>query len=619
MIIFSFKKEIKILKDCKSPYILEYYGSYYKDNQIWLIIEYCDAGSVLDLMKISKSTLNEFEIASIVEKVLRALIFLHDGKKIHRDLKSGNILLNHKGEVKLGDFGVSAQLMNSCSKKNSKIGTPYWMSPEIIQQSMHNQSTDIWSLGITCIEMAEGEPPFSNIKPFRAMINIIKNPPRGLSKAEEWSREFNEFVGICLTLDPRMRPNSKDLLNHRFIKEKSRGSALISELVGNNINEINQYRLTHFLTDSEDKGTIISKRSVNSGNDLILDDNENHGTMFVREETLDCDKNSFKMYDQKQKDEPLFMKFYNEKDISYDEEKMENDLIKNMEVIKQGIIIDKNGSDKIDVNDNVTLTSNVNNEHSSQQILHSSSNNFNKSEFCKYNNNKVNGNQLKTKQIKNNQNETSIISKNSLNIFSKNNSEFMLGLGINKFNNKLAVDIQVNVSTPRNTLQNEIQIKPQDLLGDKSSLRLKKSKAKSSDVNLDIFIENDIKTYNLEKIELLQKSIFLEMEREIELIRLKFTPKIMKLNYAAEFLKKNPHLKNLKEVEEYEKFSRSIEKSVVSTKNFYDLSVGVNSGIPTHNPIKVNNYKPNNISHLNSKIIEKKGFVKTKQKNFSAS
>ena len=108
-------------------------------------------------MRIMKKPLNEQEIASIIENVLLALVFLHENKKIHRDLKSGNILLNHKGEVKLGDFGVSTQLMNSFSKKNSKIGTPYWMSPEVIQQNHHNQSTDIWSLGITCIEMAEGE------------------------------------------------------------------------------------------------------------------------------------------------------------------------------------------------------------------------------------------------------------------------------------------------------------------------------------------------------------------------------------------------------------------------------------------------------------------------------
>ena len=573
-------------------------------------------------MKISKSTLNEFEIASIVEKVLRALTFLHDGRKIHRDLKSGNILLNHKGEVKLGDFGVSAQLMNSCSKKNSKIGTPYWMSPEIIQQSMHNQSTDIWSLGITCIEMAEGEPPFSNIKPFRAMINIIKNPPRGLSKAEEWSKEFNDFVTKCLTLDPLKRPNSKDLLNHPFIIEKSRGSALISELVANNIHEINQYRLTHFLTDSEDKGTVISKKSATSGHDVLIDE-ENHGTMVVREDTIktrtSINNNSLKIFDsgqKKKKDEPLFMKFYNEKDISYDEEKIENDLMENMGMKKQGYNKEKNYLWE-EGNENPSHN-NYNNDFTNQFLLSSSSQNF-ANEFSRQINNKLKAIPSKEKKSKQMQNETSVISKNSMNVFSKNNSDFMFGYGKMKSTSKVTAEHQVNVSTPRNSLENELRIKPQDLLGEKNSLRIKKNKAKSSDDNTETFHENDIKIYNLEKIELLQKSVYLEMEKEIELIRLKYAPKLMKLNYAAEFLKKNPHLKNLKEVEEYEKFSKSIEKSVVTTKNFYDLSVGVNSIIPPHNPIKVNNYKPNNISHLNNKEIEKKAYVKQKQKNFSAS
>jgi len=191
----------------------------------------------------------------------------------------------------------------------------------------------------------------------------------------------------------------------------------------------------------------------------------------------------------------------------------------------------------------------------------------------------------------------------------------MIGLGKNKFTNtNIAIDVQVNVSTPRNSIENELRIKPQDLLStEKNSLRLKKGKANS---DMDLINESDnIKTYSLEKVELLQKSMYLEMEKEIELIRLKYAPQLMKLNCAAEFLKKNPHLKNLREMDEYEKFSKSIEKSVVSTKNFYDVSIGVNSILPPHNPIKVNKYKPNNISHLNNKILKKT----TKQKNFSAS
>ena len=119
-------------------------------------MEFCDAGSVLDLMRLTDKNLSEEQIASIVEMVLNGLNFIHEKRKIHRDIKAGNILLNLEGDAKMADFGVSAQLTHSFSKKNSKIGTPYWMSPEVISQNHYNNKCDIWSLGITCIEMAEG-------------------------------------------------------------------------------------------------------------------------------------------------------------------------------------------------------------------------------------------------------------------------------------------------------------------------------------------------------------------------------------------------------------------------------------------------------------------------------
>ena len=238
----SNKKEINVLKQCNSQYIIHYYGSYIKNKTIWIIIEYCDAGSVLDLMRISNKNLNEQQIASIISMVLKGLIFLHEQKKIHRDIKAGNILLSNNGYAKLGDFGVSAELMHSFSKKVSKIGTPYWMSPEVISQNKYDCKCDIWSLGITCIELAEGEPPYSEVRTFLVMKKIINNPPKGLSNPELWTQEFNDFVGKCLTFEPEKRPSAKALIKHDFINKNDKGNEFVEKMVNENIEKIYNFR-----------------------------------------------------------------------------------------------------------------------------------------------------------------------------------------------------------------------------------------------------------------------------------------------------------------------------------------------------------------------------------------
>ena len=239
--ISALKKEISILKECRNPNIVGYIGSYIKESDLWLIMEYCSAGSVADLIKITKKTLTEAQIASVCQAVLRGLEYLHDNKKIHRDIKAGNVLLDHKGVAKLADFGVSAQLKNTYSKKNTVIGTPFWMSPEVISKSTYNKKTDIWSLGITAIEMAEGEPPYSHIHPVRAMFVIQKNPARGLTEPQKWSQEFNDFVSKCLIIDAKQRPTAKELLIHPFIR-RAKGPNLLSELVSSSMDYIERWR-----------------------------------------------------------------------------------------------------------------------------------------------------------------------------------------------------------------------------------------------------------------------------------------------------------------------------------------------------------------------------------------
>ena len=270
----SLKREISIMEKCHSEYIVRYYGSIFQENVLWLIMEYCAAGSVIDLMRITKKQLNEFEIASVLYFTLKGLQYLHENKKIHRDIKAGNILLDANGNAKLADFGVSTELLHTWADKDTFIGSPFWMSPEVINKSKYNKKTDIWSLGITAIELAEGEPPYSHIHPIRAMFAIRMHPPKELTMPKKWSPEFNDFVGKCLNIDPKSRPNAKDLLQHPFIEKKGKNKTVLSNLVASSIDMIEKYRAqeNHLNEDDEDgKG-----QSEN-------EEEEGYNTMIVRE------------------------------------------------------------------------------------------------------------------------------------------------------------------------------------------------------------------------------------------------------------------------------------------------------------------------------------------------
>lgn len=236
------QREIDILRECSSPYIVSYKGSFEKDGKIWIVMEYCGAGSLQDLTAICEKTLTEEQIAVVMRMSLLGLDYLHGKKKIHRDIKSGNILLNLEGDCKLADFGVSAELTNTMAKRKTVIGTPYWMAPEVLQSMPYNGKADIWSLAITAIEMAVGEPPHSSIHPMRAIFLIPTSPPPSLPNPEEWSKEFNDFIRVSCLKDPNRRPSARWLIdNHPFILNAG-PQKIIADLVEESMAEIEEYR-----------------------------------------------------------------------------------------------------------------------------------------------------------------------------------------------------------------------------------------------------------------------------------------------------------------------------------------------------------------------------------------
>uniref|UniRef100_A0A671RKA5 non-specific serine/threonine protein kinase n=1 Tax=Sinocyclocheilus anshuiensis TaxID=1608454 RepID=A0A671RKA5_9TELE len=221
---------LKTLSDHSN--VVKFFGMFYKKDvkigdQLWLVLELCNGGSVTDLAKGMLKRGDRMEepiIAYILHEALMGLQHLHINKTIHRDVKGNNILLTTGGGIKMVDFGVSAQLTNTRLRRNTSVGTPFWMAPEVIaceQQldSTYDERCDVWSLGITAIELGDGDPPLADLHPMRALFKIPRNPPPTLHQPELWSNDFNDFICKCLIKDFELRPNVFDLLQHVFIKQ----------------------------------------------------------------------------------------------------------------------------------------------------------------------------------------------------------------------------------------------------------------------------------------------------------------------------------------------------------------------------------------------------------------
>eukprot|EP01132_Coremiostelium_polycephalum_P000679 gene679-840_t len=259
------EKEITILKKCKSNSIVSYYGSCQQGDNLWILMEYCSLGSVRDMLELTGKNLSEKQIAYIVTQALKGIHYLHTNQIIHRDIKAANILLNEEAIVKLADFGVSAQLDDVMSKSTDFIGTPLWMPPEIIQKKPYNNKCDIWSLGISIIEMAEGTPPLCNMPPTRAMLMIPNKPSPTLEKPQNFSKELSNFISLCCKKDPEERPSALDLLSHPFIQSSNASNGL--DIMKPLIDECLKKRLSLVkkkkLADSKNSNHIVNNQNQN--------------------------------------------------------------------------------------------------------------------------------------------------------------------------------------------------------------------------------------------------------------------------------------------------------------------------------------------------------------------
>lgn len=209
--------EISMMRQCESDFVVKYYGSYFKNSDLWIVMEYCAARSVSDMMRLFKKPFSEEKIQTVLYFTLKGLEYLHGKRKIHRDVKAGNILLTAEGAAKLADFGVAGQLSDTMTKRNTVIGTPFWMAPEVIQEVGYDCMADIWSLGITSLEMAEGKPPYADIHPMRAIFMIPTKQPPSFRQPDKWSGLFKDFLSNCLKKLPEDRLTAEQLLKHEFI------------------------------------------------------------------------------------------------------------------------------------------------------------------------------------------------------------------------------------------------------------------------------------------------------------------------------------------------------------------------------------------------------------------
>ena len=571
--IESFKKEINILSQCNNQYIVHYYGSYIKGHQIWIILEFCDGGSLYELIKILPRNLNEEEIASLIYMILKGLLFLHENKKIHRDVKSENILLTHEGIAKLADFGVSTQLMHSFSKKITKIGTPFYMSPEVIMQNKYDYKCDIWSLGITSIEMAEGEPPFSKVKGYWVLKKIITHPPKGLKNKEKWSKEFNDFVEKCLIYEPEKRPSAKELLEHPFIIKYNRGNKLIAELINNSMDDLEFYRkkiLESDESEEEDKITEIIKNKNTNKYKIEQKNNNNYNENYFSE--VKNESGSVIIKDNSSKNVLNVTDIVEETGtmINVDKEKNINSIKLNNTEEEQGSVV-------------IKKTEKINKE-----------------------NNEIENEEDQLKQM--------------IDLYGVDGLSF-------EYNNpgKTLKAEETKMCEQRDMVEKR----------EKNDINLEKDNLENKITLSDLI--NDSSINSLTMIELKSKILTIEEEMKAEIQKLKelYQKKLFKYKMSLKFLKQNQFLKNLNEYKDYQEFANKIKKKVefnkekiiinkekdnilkingnnININNNINNNITVNEYNNNYNKIEINNY---NVIERTNKNIPSEFLNKNRKRN----